>query len=202
MTETTPRRRAPGMSPDQRREMIVAAAVPLLVEHGSTVSTLQIAKAAGIGEATIFRAFADKEELLAACIAAVVRNDQVLAELDAVPLDQPLAARLTEAAATLQAYLTRMGTVIGAVYAAGRRAAERGDPRELGDQRGGRAEAVDRTRAAILRLLEPDRATLRLPPEQLADVFLAMLFPQRGVPGGAYVPVETIVDVFLNGVLA
>ncbi|MEV6368010.1 helix-turn-helix domain-containing protein [Micromonospora musae] len=179
--------------------MIVAAALPLLVEHGAAVSTLQIAKAAGIGEATIFRAFADKDELLDACVAAALRNDHVLAELDAVPLNQPLAARLTEAAATLHAYLTRMGAVIGAVQAAGRRG-ERGG---AGDRSatGDRANATERTQQAVIRLLEPDRAGLRLPTEELAVIFLGMLFPRRGALGGTETPIETLVDVFLHGVV-
>jgi AcrR family transcriptional regulator len=186
------------MSPEHRREMIVAAALPLLVEYGAAVSTLQIAKAAGIGEATVFRAFADKDELLDACVAAALRNDHVLAELDAVPLDQPLAARLTEAAATLHAYLARMGAVIGAVHAAGRRT-ERGGPGD-GSATGDRTHATERTTQAVTRLLEPDRAALRLPAEQLAAVFLGMLFGRRGTPGGTETSTETLVDVFLHGV--
>jgi len=185
------------MSPDERREMIVAAALPLLVEHGAAVSTLQIAKAAGIGEATIFRAFTDKDELLAACVAAALRNDHVLAALDAVPLDQPLAARLAEAAATLHAYLERMGAVIGAVQA-GRRG-ERGAPRDRTGS-GDRANAAEHTRQAVVRLLEPDRAALRLPVEELAVVFLGLLFGRRGAPGGE-LTIETLVDVFLHGVV-
>ena len=243
------------MSTANRREMIVAAALPLLMEHGSAVTTLQIAKAAGIGEATVFRAFADKDELLNACVAAALRNDHVLAELDAVPLDQPLSARLAEAAETLHAYLHRMGAVIGAVQ--GTRL--RGGPGALGD-RGmtrdratatgnqpataedqatttgnqpataedqatttgnqpaapedqatatgdraaateGRAAATERTYRAVVRLLEPDRASLRLPAEQLAAVFLGMLFGGRGIPGGVETSVETLVDVFLHGVV-
>ncbi len=186
------------MSAQERREMIVAAALPLLVEHGGAISTSQIAKAAGIGEATIFRAFNDKDELLDACVAAAVRNDHVLAELDAVPLDQPLAARLTEAAATLHAYLERVGAVIGAVHAAGRRS-ERGAPRDR-TAPGGRATATERTHQAVIRLLEPDRAMLRLPVEELAVVFLGMLFGRRGTLGGE-TPIETLVDVFLHGVV-
>jgi AcrR family transcriptional regulator len=178
--------------------MIVAAALPLLVERGAAVSTLQIAKAAGIGEATIFRAFADKDELLDACVAAALRNDHVLAELGAVPLDQPLAARLTEAATTLHAYLERMGAVIGAVHAAGRRG-ERGVPRDRTGT-GDRANATEHTQQAVIRLLEPDRAALRLPVEELAVVFLGMLFGRRGAPGGE-TPIETLVDVFLHGVV-
>ena len=187
------------MSPEDRREMIVAAALPLLVEQGAAVSTLQIAKAAGIGEATIFRAFADKDELLDACVATALRNDHVLAELDAVPLDQPLAARLGEAAATLHAYLARIGAVIGAVHAAGRRG-ERGAPGDRGAT-GDRENATARTRQAVIRLLEPDRAALRLPVEQLAVVFIGMLFGRRGAPGGIETPIETLVDVFLHGVV-
>ncbi|WP_331763944.1 helix-turn-helix domain-containing protein [Streptomyces anthocyanicus] len=37
------------------------------------MSTAKIARAAGIGEGTIFRAFADKDALLAACMAEAVR---------------------------------------------------------------------------------------------------------------------------------
>ncbi|BEL07414.1 TetR/AcrR family transcriptional regulator [Actinoplanes sichuanensis] len=193
------------MSPEARREMIVAAALPLLVEQGAAVGTAQIAKAAGIGEATIFRVFTDKDELLDACVAAALRNDHVLAELDAVPLDQPLAARLNEAAATLQAYLHRMGTVIAAVHAAGRRT-DRGRPvpgPDGGSGRGlgaSREEASERTLQAVIRLLEPDRAALRLPVEQLAAVFLSMLFSRRGAPV-ADTPTETLVDIFLHGVV-
>ncbi|MFI1197568.1 TetR/AcrR family transcriptional regulator [Micromonospora sp. NPDC020750] len=179
--------------------MIVAAALPLLVEHGAAVSTLQIAKAAGIGEATVFRAFADKDELLDACVTAALRNDHVLAELDAVPLDQPLAARLAEAAATLHAYLKRMGAVTDAVHAAGRRG-QRGEPRDR-SATGDRATATGRTHQAVVRLLEPDRAALRLPVEQLAVIFLGMLFGRRGTPGGAETRIETLVDVFLHGVV-
>jgi AcrR family transcriptional regulator len=204
MTETPAKRRAPGMSTENRREMIVAAAVPLLLEHGSAVTTLQIARAAGIGEATVFRAFADKDELLHACVAAALRNDHVLAELDAVPLDQPLAARLTEAAATLHAYLHRMGAVIAAVH--GGRPPVRGEQGPAGDPArdpaGGRAEAAERTRRAVIRLLEPDQAALRLPADRLATVFLGLLGSGRGVPGEPSVPMETLVDVFLHGAVA
>jgi AcrR family transcriptional regulator len=184
------------MTTEQRRDMIVAAALPLLVEYGPAVTTLQIARAAGIGEATVFRAFADKDELLHACVTAALRNDHVLAELDAVPLDQPLTARLTEAADTLHTYLARMGAVIGAVHSAGRDATR--PPHERGEP-GGREEAADRTRQAVIRLLEPDRASLRLPPERLAGIFLDLLFSRRGTPGGGQAPIETLVDVFLHG---
>lgn len=119
--ETGRRRRAPGMTPGQRREMIVRTALPLVAEHGAAVTTGRIARAAGIGEATIFRVFADKDELLDACVAEALRTDHVLSELAAVPLDRPLPARLAEASAAIEAYLARMGMVLGALHATGRR---------------------------------------------------------------------------------
>src|SRR5215207_6698584 len=115
-----PRRRAPGMSPERRREMIIAAALPLIAEHGTALTTSRVAKAAGIGEATIFRVFADKDELLDACIAEVLRPDTALDGIASVPLDQPLSDRLVEAAATLQAHLGRIRDVLGALHDPGR----------------------------------------------------------------------------------
>src|SRR5438477_10912799 len=121
MTETArQRRRAPGMSPEQRRDMIVRAALPLVAEFGTAVTTQHVARAAGIGEATIFRVFADKDALLDACIAEALDSTHVLSELGSIPLDQPLAARLIEAVDALRGYLGRMGSVMGALHATGR----------------------------------------------------------------------------------
>ncbi|MDP9867124.1 MULTISPECIES: TetR/AcrR family transcriptional regulator [Streptosporangium] len=132
--ETPPtRRRAPGMSLERRRHMIVRAALPLVAEYGGAVTTSQIARAAGIGEATIFRAFTDKDGLLDACVVEALRPDHVLDQLAEIPLDQPLAARLTEAADALQAHTARIGTVLGALHASGhRRSRDRRTPPPAG----------------------------------------------------------------------
>src|SRR3954468_11924021 len=123
MTGTSPtpsRRRAPAMDADQRRAMIVAAALPLVVEYGASVTTAKIAKAAGIGEGTIFRVFPDKDALLHACVAEAVRPDDTVRHLESISLDQPLAHRLIEAAEVIRGHLTRMGAVISALAATGR----------------------------------------------------------------------------------
>src|SRR3982750_163735 len=140
------RRRAPSMSAEDRRAMIVHAVLPLLIEHGAGVTTSQIARAAGIGEGTIFRAFKDKDELFDACTAEALRPDHVLDAIAEIPIDQPLEdrlpgaaappraahatpqpptppppeARLLEAADAPGAPLERMGPLMGALHASGR----------------------------------------------------------------------------------
>ncbi|WP_235834465.1 TetR/AcrR family transcriptional regulator [Actinomadura logoneensis] len=202
MDAPSTRRRAPGMSPEQRREMIVRTALPLVAEHGTAVTTGQIARAAGIGEATIFRVFADKDELLDACVAEVLRNDHVLTEIGDISLDRPLAERLTEAVAAIDAYLARMGMVLGALFATGRKGrgvhggAEQTGP---GPDRGA---AMESTREALAELFEPERDRLRLPPEQIAAMFMGLAFSRARPVGETILPIEDAIDVFLNGALA
>ena len=66
MVKVIERKRASALPPDERRSAIIDATLPLLLEHGEMVTTRQIAEAAGIAEGTIFRVFADKDEVIAA----------------------------------------------------------------------------------------------------------------------------------------
>ncbi|MEU7451997.1 TetR/AcrR family transcriptional regulator [Streptosporangium roseum] len=206
--ETPPaRRRAPGMSPERRRHMIVRAALPLVAEYGAAVTTSQIARAAGIGEATIFRAFTDKDELLDACVVEALRPDHALAQLAAIPLDQPLAARLTEAADTLQAHTARIGTVLGALHASGRRRSRDRHavppPEEAdGARPADRGDSATQTVEALAELFDPERDSLRLPPERLATIFLHLMLSSARRPlGGPQVSNDDLVDVFVHGAL-
>jgi len=54
------------MAPEDRRQAIVGALIPLLVERGGDVTTREVAQAAGIAEGTIFRVFPDKRAMLLA----------------------------------------------------------------------------------------------------------------------------------------
>lgn len=178
------------MTPEKRRAMIVQAVLPLLVEHGAAVTTSQIARAAGIGEATIFRAFTDKDELLAACVEEALRPDNAVAAIEAIPLDVPLADRLTEAASALGARLERMGALFGALRASGYK-------RERGPHK--RRPGDDAIRDAVAELFEPERDSLRLPPEQIAAMFTGLLM-MRGRMGDQKPDIEAMVDVLLHGV--
>ncbi|MFE5813270.1 TetR/AcrR family transcriptional regulator [Streptomyces sp. NPDC056479] len=188
----TPRRRAPGMSPEQRREMIIQTAIPLIAEYGAAVTTAKIARAAGIGEGTIFRVFADKDELLQACVAEALSPEHAVRELDAIDLSQPLPDRLAEAAEALQAHMSRMGAILGSL-------GHRGG-KHPGTVRGaGREESTTRIRAALAELLEPDEATLRRPPEQIAALFFGQLFTQPRTEDEPDLTPQELVEVFLYG---
>ncbi|MEU6471063.1 TetR/AcrR family transcriptional regulator [Streptomyces massasporeus] len=191
----TTRRRAPGMSPEQRREMIIQTAIPLIAEYGATVTTAKIARAAGIGEGTIFRVFADKDELLQACVAKALSPEHAVRELDAIDVSQPLPDRLAEAAEALQAHLARMGAILGSLG--------HGGGRHPGTVRGaGRAESTTRIRAALVELLEPDRAALRRPPEQIAALFFGLLFTQPRTEDEPDLTPRELVELFLHGALS
>ncbi|MFC0866103.1 TetR/AcrR family transcriptional regulator [Sphaerimonospora cavernae] len=207
MTEPPPRRRAPGMSIEQRRAVIVTAALPLVTEYGAAVTTSKIARAAGIGEATIFRVFADKDELLDACVAEAMNPDRVLDELASIPLEEPLDARLVEAIEALRAHLERMGAVIGAMYASGGHRS-RGGTRERREP-GGREAFLRAIHERVTELIEPDRAALRLEPDKVGSILLGMLFARHVGPAGsdgegdaadARPSPREVVDVLLHGV--
>ncbi|MGW2011963.1 TetR/AcrR family transcriptional regulator [Streptomyces nigrescens] len=191
--------------------MIVAAALPLVAEYGAAVTTSQIARAAGIGEATIFRAFKDKDEVLDACVAEAVGTDHVLRELASISLDEPLADRLAEAAEALRAHMERMGTVVGALHASGhRRGRGPGTCTGTGTRDGedpppdSRAQSVTALRNAVIELIEPDRTAFRLSPEKVAAAFLGLLFTRLQTPApdaGAPLTPEELIAVLLHGTL-
>lgn len=96
MTRSTTRARP--LAPAERRASIVAATIPLLLQHGTSVTSRQIAEAAGIAEGTIFRVFTDKEELIEAAVEAFMTRayeaDESLPDPE-LPLEAKVSAVLT-----------------------------------------------------------------------------------------------------------
>ncbi|SDX27661.1 DNA-binding transcriptional regulator, AcrR family [Amycolatopsis xylanica] len=175
--------------------MIVRSVLPLLIEHGTAITTSQIAKAACIGEGTIFRVFKDKDELIDACMTEALRPDAALSVIAEIPLDQPLETRLVEAAEVMYAHLQRMGAVMSALFHSGR-------PHHRGERprKSARQESTDAMRAAIAELFEPERESLRVPVDQAAALFLSMMMMQaRSFPDGP--TAKQLIDVFLHGAL-
>jgi AcrR family transcriptional regulator len=106
------------MSPERRREMVVRAALPLVAEHGAAVTTAQIARAAGVGEATVFREFADKAELPDARVAKALRPDHVLTEIAARAARPAPGRPAGRGRRWAMSHMDRIGSVLGALHAA------------------------------------------------------------------------------------
>jgi AcrR family transcriptional regulator len=95
-TPTSTSGRAAPLPPEQRRAAIIAAVLPLLVEHGANLTTRQMADVAGVSEGTIFNVFDDKEELLGAAIDAALDQEPfevAISQIDpSIPFEQRLEA--------------------------------------------------------------------------------------------------------------
>jgi AcrR family transcriptional regulator len=64
----------------RNRERIVAAAIEVFAERGLEASTAEIAGRAGVGEATLFRRFPTKDDLITAIIGVQFEESAALAE--------------------------------------------------------------------------------------------------------------------------
>jgi AcrR family transcriptional regulator len=115
LTEAPASRRAAALPPAERRAAIVAATLPLMLEHGIRVSTRQIAEAAGIAEGTIFRAFPDKDALVAAVVESAFDPAPVERALAAIDPTLPFEDRLTEAVVIMQRRLRDIWNLTAAV---------------------------------------------------------------------------------------
>ncbi|MEO6772920.1 MAG: helix-turn-helix domain-containing protein [Kofleriaceae bacterium] len=94
--------RATPLSPDARRASIIAATLPLLRRYGASVTTAQIALAAGVAEGTLFRAFTDKDALLGAAIQSAFDAEPTEAKLAAIDRGLPLRDQLVVIVEILQ----------------------------------------------------------------------------------------------------
>ena len=184
--------RAPALSPDDRRTAIIEVTLPLLREHGSAMTTRQVAEAAGIAEGTVFRAFGSKDELVRACVAAVFDTTPVVAELRGIDHDLPLDERLAAGVAVLQRHVEQVVGLISVLHHAGMPA-----PMKPGRHRGTSDPAVN---AAFTDLVGDDASTLRKPVDEVIGLLsLLTLSSVHPLLSTRRLEPAEIVDVVLDG---
>ncbi len=185
-------RRAPALSGDDRREMILECTVPLLVEHGQNVTTKQIADAAGIAEGTVFRAFADKQELLTAAVARYMDPTPIRAALQQIDPGGTLEEKVRQVVVLLRA---RFAGITGIMHALGMSGPP---PHAVERRKAARAEAG----TVVAELLDTERDRLRIDSAKAASLVRLIVFASE-------IPVFTdsdpltndeIVDFILRGI--
>ncbi|TFC82555.1 TetR/AcrR family transcriptional regulator [Cryobacterium sp. TMT3-29-2] len=112
--------RARSLSIEDRQAMILDAVTPLLIEHGQTVTTRQIAQCAGIAEGTIFRAFDSKDDLLRAAMDRQLDPEPFRLELAALDRELPLEERVRAVVTLLRRRFAQVFALMTAVGSMGR----------------------------------------------------------------------------------
>jgi AcrR family transcriptional regulator len=191
------RRRVPAMAPDERRAALIEATVPLLLAHGTAVSTRQIAQAAGVAEGTIFGVFPDKGSLVTAALLQALDPAPAIAALAAVDPADGLRSRLVTATELLGRRFATMAPLMADARcrAFGPDAAP-GTGEHLLDNR-------TRLLSALAAVIEPDRAALRRSPDSVARLLVLMVGAgQHGMFGTAdEFSADEIVSLLLDGIL-
>ncbi len=179
------------MSVEDRRESILDAVVPLLLSHGADVTTKDIADAAGIAEGTIFRAFADKDELIQHAVARFMDPEPTFCALEKIDPQLTLEAKVR---AVVDIFRERSAGIVGIVSALGHRK----PPHE--HSRDPRADA--RAQAIFAALFAPDKDRIRVD-QSLAVFFIKLLAFGSSMPmftTDRDVDTDELVDFILRGI--
>ncbi|WP_184829163.1 TetR family transcriptional regulator [Jiangella mangrovi] len=176
----------------RNRERIIAAAREAFVEHGPTVPLDAIAHRAGVGNATLYRHFADRQELIhvVASYSMARITEQAEAALDEEPDAFEALRRFVHRAAD-----ERVGALCSLLF----EGFDKNDPHVV--------DARLRLEAAVTRLMDNARESGELRPDVgLGDLMVAITQLTRPVAGTACAQVERFMhrhlQLFLDGLRA
>jgi TetR/AcrR family transcriptional regulator, mexCD-oprJ operon repressor len=147
---------------DRTAAAIIDSAAKILAERGEAASMEEIASSAGIGRATLYRYFPNREELLSAMAAASVRELAARikdANLEAVPFEEAIARLARAIIATGSKYTALSGD-----------SAKYTDAYPDFD-----VEVVEPVRALFRRATADGSLRADLPPDLLMDLFSGLL---------------------------
>lgn len=189
--------RAEPLSADDRRQAIVEAVIPLLLEKGSAVTTREMAEAAGIAEGTIFRVFPDKTSVIHAAVEASMNPEQISHAIAGIPPTDPLPVQLEAAARVLVERSERVGALVGVLRSSGSHGS--------GPPAGARQYVTDANTAilgTLVELFERNSHEIRVSPRHAAIAFRGFVFAMAHplVSADEKASMSESVDVLMNGI--
>lgn len=187
------------MAPEDRREALIQATMPLLRQHGPDVTTRQIAEAAGVAEGTIFRVFPNKDALIDATMQSAFDPAPFFAGLAGIDTDLPLRERVI---AMTEMFQDRLRGIITLMLAMRMTRPPVKQTERDGTPLQAAKEQNERILAASVALLKPDEDQFRLPIDQVAHVMRLLIFSATHplISDGHTLSAEQIADVVLDGV--
>lgn len=151
------------MSIEDRRTAILAVVIPLIAENGASVTTSEIAEAAGVAEGTLYRVFPDKITLLIEAVKVAIDPTEITDATDAIDESLSLEQKLTIASDLLVARVKSVTSLVNAI---------RSLPQaEHADHAGAHrfvADSEAAISASLTRLLAPHAAELSIEPAKAA----------------------------------
>lgn len=197
-------RRAAPMAPDDRRAAILAAAVPLLRERGPSVTTRELAEAAGVAEGTLFRVFPDKAALVQAALDRALDPAEVVAELrSGAKAGADAAATVTRVVHVLHARSRQVAALFAIAFQLLEESPDAHRTPHHKPHGGGRAH-IQPVMDAVAELLEQHAGQLRQPPDVCARMLVAVVLatggPMGSEPGQSLTP-DIVADLLIGGLL-
>lgn len=192
--------RAQPMAPTDRRQAILDVVIPLLIEKGPTLTTAEMAEAAGIAEGTIFRVFPDKRALIYEAAKATMDAKPVADAIRAIPESVPFRAQLDQAARELLDYFNRtiaLGELLRSLHSG-----QSGHGARQCDVRSLVAESSATLTKALSALFERHADVLRVSPVAAIAAFRGLVLASGHplLPPSERLGVDDVVNILISGI--
>ena len=193
------------MAPEDRRQAIIDATLPLLLERGTEMSTREIAQAAGVAEGTIFRAFETKHDLIHATIHTALMPDAAITHIAELPEGQSLTERVAAIIQVLRDEIHRTRSLFAHIARpSGQPAAGPPDRAHFGGIRPpfNPHDIKTRLNAAVTAALEPYSGELAVSTAFATNLLAALAFASSFTltEGEPTISSEELSDVVLHGI--